>query len=79
MQMLMSNTADSENPGRDTHTYVMVFPVYPDTIQRRLLYRSEIIIYPNKFILTCRVIVNECYKNKQVTCNKYQYFLLSRA
>ena len=31
-------------------------------------YRNNLYLY--------RVIVNECYKNKQVTCNKYQQFFV---
>ena len=44
-----------------------------------LIYRSQfrsMLSSAKLCIMTYRVIVNECYKNKQVTCNKYYIFFV---
>ena len=42
----------------------------PESMLRR---REKVIVW---HVCIYRVIVNECYKNKQVTCNKYQQFCI---
>ena len=34
----------------------MLFPAYPDTIQRRFVYPNKLVFYPYKFTLTYLVL-----------------------